>query len=172
LDKTLNVMRIGIGISLVAVGSIAVLTGCAGPEDKFGRGLNNMTEIVRGGEMHRAMEQTALWDGPNSQRTTGFARGFTRTMARTGIGIYEVVTFPIPPYKPLLTPKYPLYPDPSVKTTRYPWGGLTLSEHPNFPAVYAPGIESGLMDTDTYLGFSGGEVAPSFPGSRFKLFDP
>jgi putative exosortase-associated protein (TIGR04073 family) len=86
-------MRIGIGISLVAVGSIAVLTGCAGPEDKFGRGLNNMTEIVRGGEMHRAMEQTALWDGPNSQRTTGFARGFTRTMARTGIGIYEVVTF-------------------------------------------------------------------------------
>ena len=165
-------MRIGIGISLVAVGSIAVLTGCAGPENKLGRGLHNMTEIVRGGEMHRSMEQTALWDGPNQQRTTGFTRGFTRTMARTGIGIYEVITFPFPPYGPLATPEYPLYPDASVKTTRYPWGGLTLTEHPNFPAVYTPGMQSGLTDTDTDLGFSGGEVAPGFPGSRFQIFEP
>ena len=165
-------MRIRIGISLLAVGSIAVLAGCAGPENKLGRGLGNMTELVRGGEMQRSMEQTALWDGPNQMRPLGFARGFTRTMTRTGIGIYEVVTFPLPPYKPLLTPKYPLYPDPSVKTEKYPWGGLTLSEKPNFPAVYKPGMESGLMDTDIWLGFSGGEVAPMFPGSRFRIFDP
>jgi putative exosortase-associated protein (TIGR04073 family) len=165
-------MRIGIGISLVAVGSIAVLTGCAGPENKLGRGLGNMTEIVRMGEMQRSMEQTALWDGPNQMRPLGFTRGFTRTMARTGIGIYEVITFPIPPYDPLLTPKYPVYPDASVKTTRYPWGGLTLSEKPNYPAGYTPGFQSGLMDTDQTLGFSGGEVAPAFPGSRFRIFDP
>lgn len=152
--------------------AIATLTGCAGPENKLGRGIANMTEIVRAGEMQRSIEQTALWDGPVAGRTTGFARGFTRTMARTGIGIYEVVTFPIPPYKPHLLPEHRLYPDPSIKTTKYPWGGLTLSQNPSFPATYNPGLDSGLFDTDTTLGFSGGEVAPGLPGSRFRIFDP
>ena len=55
------------------------------------------------------MEQTALWDDPNTASTTGFLRGFNRTMARTGIGIYEIVTFPIPPYTPMLEPKNRLY---------------------------------------------------------------
>src|SRR5262245_8809343 len=127
------------GLSLLAVSALAVLTGCAGPENKFGRGLSNMSELVRLGEMQRSVEQTGLWDGPTASHTTGVARGLTRTLARTGIGIYEVVTFPLPPYEPVLVPKGPLYPDPSVKTTKYPWGGLTLSEHPNFPAAYRPG---------------------------------
>lgn len=161
-----------IGVSILAVAALAALTGCAGPENKFGRGLANMTEIVRGGEMQRSMEQTAMWDGPSTMHTTGFARGFTRTIARTGIGIYEVVTFPLPPYKPIATPDHRLYPDPSVRTTKYPWGGLTLSEKPVFPSAYEPGFEAGIFDTDMSLGFSGGEVAPAFPGSRFKVLDP
>jgi putative exosortase-associated protein (TIGR04073 family) len=150
---------------------MVALTGCAGPENKFGRGMANMTEIVRGGEMHRAVEQTGLWDGPSTAYTTGFARGFTRTMARTGIGIYEVVTFPLPPYRPLLAPEHRLYPDASVKTTKYPWGGLTLQEKPVFPAAYEPGFDGGVFDTDVAIGFSGGDVAPAFPGSRFRIFD-
>jgi hypothetical protein len=28
-----------------------------------------------------------------------------------------------------------------------------------------------LFDTDTYVGLSGGDVAPFMPGSRFKVFD-
>jgi len=152
-----------------SIAAIAALTGCAGPENKFGRGMNNLTEIVRGGEMHRAIEQTSLWDGPNAGRATGFARGFTRTMARTGIGLYEVVTFPLPPYRPLMTPKGPLYPDPSVRTRKAPWGGLELSESPVFPDSYKPGWKSSsIFDTDYSLGFSGGDVAPGFPGSRFN----
>jgi putative exosortase-associated protein (TIGR04073 family) len=131
-----------------------------------------MSELVRGGEMQRSVEQTGLWDGPTASHTTGVARGITRTLARTGIGIYEVVTFPLPPYEPVLLPKGRLYPDPSVKTTQYPWGGLTLSEHPNFPASYRPGLKTaGPWDTDSSLGFTGGDVFPEFPGSRFRIFD-
>src|SRR5262245_34267838 len=128
-----------IGLSLLAVVAVATFTGCAGPENKLGRGLSNMSEIVRGGEMQRSIEQTGLWDGPSVAHTTGVTRGLTRTMARTGIGIYEVVTFPLPPYRPLLVPKHRLYPDASIKTTKYPWGGLTLAEQGPFPASYKPG---------------------------------
>lgn len=161
-----------IALVLPAIAALAALTGCAGPENKFGRGVNNLTEIVRGGEMRRAKEQTAMWDGAN-QTPTGFARGFTRTMARTGIGLYEVVTFPIPPYDPVLTPKGNLYPDPSVRTRKKNWGGLELPEKPVYPASYKPGLPSGsLFDTDKSLGFSGGEVAPWIPGSRFTTLDP
>ena len=28
-----------------------------------------------------------------------------------------------------------------------------------------------MFDTDTYTGFSGGDVAPFIPGSRFRVFD-
>ena len=156
-------------VSLLAVAAAIVLTGCAGPENKFGRGMNNMTEIVRGGEMRRSVEQTSLWDGP-SQIHVGVARGFTRTMARTGIGIYEVVTFPIPPYEPLLTPKGRLYPDPSMRTRKYPWGGLELPEKPVFPDSYQPGYPAGpIFETDHSAGFSGGDIAPWFPGSKFTV---
>lgn len=162
-----------IAFTLLAAVAVAALTGCAGPENKFGRGINNMTEIVRGGEMQRAREQTAMWDGPDAAHGTGFARGFTRTMARTGIGIYEVVTFPFPPYGPVATPKGHLYPDPSIKTRKYPWGGLELPEQPVYPDGYKPGMRSGSpFETDKSLGFSGGEVAPWIPGSKFTTLDP
>ena len=162
-----------IALSFLAVSAVVALTGCAGPENKFGRGFNNMTEIVRGGEMSRSIEQTALWDGPSSAATTGFARGLTRTVARTGIGVYEVVTFPFPPYGPVATPKNKLYPDPSVRTTKPNYGGLTLSEKPVYPSSYEPGLTANsFWDTDNTLGFSGGEIAPIVPGSRFRVFDP
>jgi putative exosortase-associated protein (TIGR04073 family) len=161
-----------IAFSLLTLVAIAALTGCAGPERKFGRGVSNMSEIIRGGEMRRAHEQTALWDGA-SQGPTAFAHGFTRTMARTGIGIYEVVTFPIPPYGPMLVPKSKLYPDYSIKTRKKDWGGLELPEKPGFPDSYKPGFPgNSIFDTDTLVGFSGGDVAPWFPGSRFSTIDP
>ncbi len=162
-----------VALSLLAGAVVVACAGCAGPENKFGRGLNNLTEIVRGGEMRRAMEQTGLWDGPSQSATVGFARGFTRTMARTGIGLYEVVTFPFPPYHPWLVAKSRLYPDGSIRTREYPWGGLELSEHPVFPDSYKPGLRSSsLFDTDTSVGFSDGDVFPWIPGSRFNTLGP
>ena len=155
--------------SLVLVG---ILCGCAGPEYKFGRGVYNLKEPIRGGEMRRSMEQTALWEGADAAYTTGFIRGLHRTIARTAIGAYEVVTAPFPPYGPLLTSTNRLYPDFSIRNKTYPWGGMVLPEYPVYPDAYKPGIMSdSVFATDTALGFSGGDVFPMIPGSRFKIFD-
>ena len=139
-------------LPLLALSAAVFITGCAGPESKLGRGISNTTEIARFGEMRRTVEQTAVFDSPNQAYTTGAIRGFDRTMARTGIGIYEVLTFPFPPYHPIAT-KY-------------------LSPEPISPESYKPGlIDDPLFDTDTFTGFSGGDVAPWMPGSRFSVFD-
>src|SRR5688572_1888081 len=121
-------------------------------ESKFGRGMANTYEIVRGGEFRRTMEQTALFDNPEMAYTTGFIRGLNRTLARTGIGIYEVVTAPFPPYEPVATDY--------------------LAPGPVYPDNYRPSLlEDSMFATDSNLGFSGGDVAPFIPGSRFRIFD-
>ena len=135
--------------SLVAV---ALVSGCANAERKFGRGMSNTFEIVRGGEFRRSMEQTALTDGPETAYGGGFIRGLSRSVARTGIGIYEIATAPFPPYGPVFTDHFapgPVYPDNST------------------PEL----LEDSMFATDSNLGFSGGDVAPMVPGSRFRIFD-
>jgi putative exosortase-associated protein (TIGR04073 family) len=131
----------------------AVFTsGCAGPEAKLGRGMSNVFEPVRMGEMRRTIEQTAIFESPSAGYTVGAIRGFDRSVARTAMGAFEMATFPLPPYQPLFT--------------------SYIKPGPVFPESYKPGlISEGLFDTDTYTGFSGGDVAPFIPGSRFKIFD-
>jgi putative exosortase-associated protein (TIGR04073 family) len=142
-------------VSLLAlVGAFAA--GCAGPERKFGRGMANTFEIVRGGEFRRTMEQTALFDGPDYAYSTGFFHGLNRTLARTGIGIYEVVTAPFPNpgrgYDPVCTDSF--------------------APGPVYPDNYQPTLlEDSMFSTDTNLGFAGGDVMPFLPGSRFRIFD-
>ena len=129
-----------------------LLCGCAGPEQKLGRGLRNTTEIVRWGELRRTVEQTALFDSPDQAYTTGLVRGFNRSMARFGVGLYEIVTPPFPPYGPVAT--------------------TYLSPEPVYPDNYKPDILAvPAFDSATELGFSGGAVAPMVPNSRFKIFD-
>jgi putative exosortase-associated protein (TIGR04073 family) len=132
--------------------AILLAAGCAGPEKKLGRGLGNMTEIVRGGEMDRGVEQGGLFNGPDVGMTTGFVSGVNHTLARTGVGIYEVVTAPFPPYEPIFT--------------NY------LSPKPGYPDGYRPRKWADpLFDTDHSIGFSGGDVFPWLPNSRFTIFD-
>src|SRR5947209_13311025 len=97
-------------VSLLSLLALFIFTGCAGPEHKLGRGFNNFTELARGGELRRSMEQTAIWEGPEASYTTGFFRGLNRSIVRTGIGAYEIVTFPLPPYHALMTSTNRLYP--------------------------------------------------------------
>lgn len=152
----------------------ALLVGCAGPERKLGRGLRNVTEFARMGELRRSYEQTALWDGPARAGTTGVIRGMNRTIARTAIGAYEVLTFPIPSYDAILVAGDDdhLFPDASIRDLNENWGGIRFREDPVYPASYAPGFpSSSVMATDTSLGFSGGDFAPFVPGSRFRIFD-
>jgi putative exosortase-associated protein (TIGR04073 family) len=136
--------------SLVFVALMGV--GCAGPEQKLGRGFSNLGEAVRHGEMQRSIEQSGLFYGTDVGITTGIVEGVDHTIVRTSVGLYEIVTFPLPPYRPLFTdymsPK-PLYPD---------------SYHPRKWA-------DSVFDNDRLIGFSGGDVAPWFPGSRFTVFD-
>jgi len=130
----------------------ALTSGCSSAEKKFGRGMSNMAEFARLGEMRRSIEQTALFEQPGGHYATGFIRGLNRTFARTGIGIYEVVTAPIPPYDPVFTDY--------------------LKPYPVYPDNYAPDvIDDPLFATDSDMGFSGGDIAPWFPGSRFKIFN-
>jgi len=153
-------------------GAMALMAGCAGPEKKLGRGMLNTTEFLRGGEMHRSIEQTALWENTDSAFTTGFIRGFNRSMTRTAIGIYEIATFPFPSYDPLLTSTNRIYPDPNVRNKTFPFGGMVLTEYPTYPDSYKPRVMAdSIFATDTSLGFSGGDVAPMIPGSRFNVFE-
>lgn len=134
----------------VIAGTLA--TGCANVERKFGRGMANTYEIVRMGDFRRTMEQTALFESPDYAATTGFVKGLNKTLARTGIGIYEVITAPFPPYDPVCADY--------------------LSPGPVYPDNYTPGIiADSMFATDSNVGFSGGEVAPFIPGSRFRIFD-
>ena len=137
-------------MATVAIGLLA--TGCAGPEEKFGRGLSNVTEFARLGEIRRSMEQTALLESPDMGYTTGFVRGFNRSLARTGVGLYELVTAPFPPYDPVFTDY--------------------LTVDPVYPDSYRPHLLADpTFGPDVSLGFSGGDVAPIIPGSRFRIFD-
>lgn len=129
--------------------SALLVTGCAGPEQKLGRGISNVTELTRMGELRRSVEQTAIWEGNEKAYTTGVIRGFNRSLVRTGVGLYEILTFPFPGYDPVFLPADPVYPD---------------SYTPNF-------IADPITSPDSALGFSGGDVVPFVPGSRFRIFD-
>lgn len=140
-------------IFTLAVAALAplFLTGCTGPEQKLGRGLSNTYEVVRWGELRQSVEQDAVLGVPGNG-CYGFIHGFDRSLQRTGLGLYEVVTFPVPSYNPVMTKSF--------------------SPSPALPESYKPGlIADPLFSTDTYTGFSGGDVAPFIPGSRFKVFD-
>src|SRR5262245_34811118 len=136
--------------AVLVVGTLA--SGCSNVEKKFGRGMSNTLEAVRLGEWRRSMEQAGLFAGPDNGYTTGFIRGLNKSIARTGVGIYEMVTAPFPPYDPVLTDYLapgPVYPD---------------NNKPNL-------VSDPLYATDVNLGFSGGDVVPLVPGSRFRIFD-
>jgi putative exosortase-associated protein (TIGR04073 family) len=144
-------MRKFISVAGALSGLALLATGCAGPEQKLGRGINNVTEFARGGEIRRSMEQTAVWEGSDKAYTTGFIRGFDRSVARTAVGAFEILTFPFPTptYDPVFLPSEPVYPD-----------------------SYAPAlIADPIFGPDAAIGFSGGDVAPFVPGSRFRIYD-
>ena len=142
-------------IFLFAVTAAAVvITGCAGPEQKLSRGLSNTFEVVRWGDMRQSVEQNAVFPAPGvgGGYTYGVVHGFDQSMKRIGLGLYEVVTFPIPAYHPIFTNSIPAQPQSTDS--------------------YKPGlVSSTTFDADTYTGFSGGTILPIIPGNRFTVFE-
>ena len=139
--------------SLLAVASLAavLLTGCASQEQKLGRGLNNLNEAFRWGDLRRTTEQTALFATPEEGYTRGVISGVRKSVTRTVIGAVEVATFIIP---------------------SEPMARNYLSVNPVYPDNFTPRLISlPEFDTDTRIGFSGGDIAPMFPNSRFRVFN-
>ncbi len=140
-------------LTAVVIGS-ALLSGCAGPEQKLGRGIRNTCEIVRWSDMGRSVEQSSLFDSTEKGQTDGVVSGFSRTLARTGMGLVDVITFPIP---------YPSY---------QAWGTNVVPAAVQWPDSYKPGNRGAqAMQTDDKLGFAGGTIMPWVPGNRFRIFD-
>ena len=136
------------------LGVALIVSGCAGPEEKFGRGVSNMMEIARLGELRRSYEQTSVLESPEMGCTTGVLHGIDRTVARTAAGFYEVATFPFPNQSPK------------------GYGPIFLPESPVNPDSYKPSwLADQMMSPDTSLGYGGGDIAPFVPGSRFHIFD-
>jgi putative exosortase-associated protein (TIGR04073 family) len=145
-------MRNALALLALLAAAATFTSGCAGPEEKMGRGLSNATEIVRLGDMRSTMEQTSVWDGPDAGATVGVVRGVDRSLERTGLGVVEIITAPFPPYHPIFT-KY-------------------IPASPSYPDSYVPGLpDDPTYHTDTYIGFSGGDEVPFVPGSRFDVYD-
>jgi putative exosortase-associated protein (TIGR04073 family) len=145
-------MRTSFTLLVAALAAGLLASGCAGPEKKFGRGMGNTLEIMRWSEMNRSIEQATLFEGADHGLTTGVARGFNRSLARTGLGLYEMLTAPIPPYGPVWT--------------------SYLTPDPAYPDSYKPGMRSmSALATDDRLGFSGGTILPWLPGNRFRIFE-
>jgi len=137
---------------LAAIVSVVAFTGCTGPERKLARGWDNTLELVRWGDMRQSIEQEGVFSGPDYTYSYGTIHGLDQSICRAGLGLYEVVTFPIPSYNPIWTTKVPAV--------------------PQSPDSYKPGlIYDSTFGTDTYTGYTGGDVAPFIPGSRYKIFD-
>ena len=134
-------------LSVVTLAAL-LATGCASAEKKLGRGINNISEPFRLGEMQRSFEKSYLEDGGDAALGHGFVRGVNRTVCRTAVGAFEILTFPIPS-EPYIRPVKPVYPD-SYK-----------------PRV----IDMPNLQTSTHIGFDGADIAPFIPGSRFHIFD-
>jgi putative exosortase-associated protein (TIGR04073 family) len=149
--------------AVISLIGIALLAGCAspnglnmpsGPERKLGRGLNNMAELIRMGELRRSIEEAAVLESPDLEFTTGAIHGVDRTVARTAYGFYEVFTFPFANHSPKN------------------YDAIFLPENPVYPDSYSPNILADQMTSpDASLGFGGGDIVPMIMGSRFHIFD-
>jgi putative exosortase-associated protein (TIGR04073 family) len=141
---------------LLALAALAALftAGCAGPEQRLGNGFSNITEFVRMGEMQRSIEQYTIFD-PSAGFATGAIHGFDQSVYRTAAGAYQIVTFPA-----------------GNALTQSSFDQKYIPTGTPHPDSYPPGLPAlSTFQTDNYIGFSGGNLAPFVPGNRFSIFE-
>lgn len=107
-------------VLLALVMSMAVSVRAAGeelakstPGQKALRGVTNFSLglIV---DWPKTICYEAREQGPLLGIPAGFLAGFGLGLMRTGVGVYELITFPIAlpeDYKPILSPRYPFEPE-------------------------------------------------------------
>jgi putative exosortase-associated protein (TIGR04073 family) len=104
-------------VIVALVGALATVAGAEemvspAAAEKGIRGLAN-TGLGVVVEVPKAAYYGTLEDGPLYGLTVGVLEGLSWGIARTLVGIYEVVTFPFPEpegYRPIYTPAYPYQP--------------------------------------------------------------
>jgi putative exosortase-associated protein (TIGR04073 family) len=103
-----NAVSMTSAIALLALGVWSPSASADTPGEKAGRGLAAMaTPFLEIPGNIIAMNRR---EGPVEAWTMGLARGIGMTIVRPGVGVYELVTAPIPVpknYEPILEPEYP-----------------------------------------------------------------
>lgn len=103
-----------ISLSLTVIGTSAWAASAVGEgiAVKAARGLENTTlGLVT--EWPKTMYYEGRKHGVAYGMTVGFAKGLAVGVARTGVGVYELATFPVPVpsgYQPILSPQFSLEP--------------------------------------------------------------
>lgn len=103
------VLLAGVAVSGVATLAFAEEMVPPAAAEKAVRGLANAGLGVAV-ELPKTVYYDTLEDGPLYGLTVGVLEGLSWGIARTLVGIYEVVTFPFPipeGYRPIYTPSYP-----------------------------------------------------------------
>ncbi|MEI6082902.1 MAG: exosortase system-associated protein, TIGR04073 family [Verrucomicrobiota bacterium] len=75
---------------------------------KLGRGFSNLLFGIA--EVPNQVTKTTAEKGGAAGVTYGFGKGLVRWLCREVVGVYEIVTFPIPApryYKPVMRPEFP-----------------------------------------------------------------
>ena len=106
MNKTLRISVI-ILLSAMLAGLIAEPTYAQSPVRKLGRGLANTFFGIL--EFPKAIVDVNEEDGALGAITYGVAKGMALAFLRTGIGIYETVTFLVPlpwRYEPIIEPEF------------------------------------------------------------------
>ena len=109
IKRNLGVLASALMIAL-SVGLMfwPVISRADTPLHKAGRGLAAMTTPFL--EIPGNIKVTTEREGAPAGWTEGFAKGLGMTLIRPAIGVYELVTAPIPAppnYEPILEPEYP-----------------------------------------------------------------
>ena len=79
---------------------------------KLGRGVANLATGVF--EIPKSIQEKFFDDGPIAAATYGVFDGVYKFVVRAAVGVYEIVTFPIPlpaDYSPIVEPEFLFSPD-------------------------------------------------------------
>jgi putative exosortase-associated protein (TIGR04073 family) len=103
-------MKRTVALLIVLVLALSVINAYAEEKDKnaltkLSRGLANM--LTGSIEVPKQIYLVSKEREPISGATYGFAKGICYGLLRTGSGVYDTLSFPIPPYdKPILEPEF------------------------------------------------------------------
>ena len=101
--------RAAVIVALILIGLFSIHSTCFAQNmlRKLGRGLANITTGVI--EIPKAVQETFYEEGPVAAGSWGLIDGVYKFFARTIVGVYEVLTFPIPlpaDYAPIVEPEF------------------------------------------------------------------